>query len=146
MRAARHFTELLVWQIADELRRSTFALTNRPEVARHYKFVAQMDDAINSVCRNIAEGFEADTHGQFAWYLRVSARSLNELKDAYRGAETKKLVPASELAEGRMLIRRLSPPLNRLIDYLERTPNQRNRPRKSDRVGKPDDGFYYRIE
>jgi four helix bundle protein len=146
VRAARHFTELLVWQIADELRGATFALTNRPEVARHYKFVAQVDDAINSVCRNIAEGFAADTHGQFAWFLRVSRRSLNELKDAYRGAEMKGLVAAADLAEGRRLMQRLYAPLNRFIDYLERTPTQRNRPRSSDGAKKADGGFYYRIE
>ena len=144
MRAARHFKELLVWQIADELRVETLKLTRHPEIARRFKFRDQVEDAADSICRNVAEGFAADTHGQFAAYLRVSRRSLDELKDALRSVEEKEAAPAPAIVVAQRLIRRLRPPLDRLIVYLERTPKQRNRPDHGSRS--EEEGFYYRID
>ena len=98
MRGARHFSELTVWKLADELRVETLKLTKRPEFARNLKAQAQAEDAVNSICRNTAEGFGCESHGQFAWFLRVARRSLNELQDACRGAEQKGYVTSSDLA------------------------------------------------
>jgi len=145
MRAATRFTDLLVWQLADELRIETIQLTKRPEYNRNFRLREQTDDAIDSVCRNIAEGFAADTHGQFAWFLRVSKRSLDELKDAYHSAEQKRLLTAADLIACRRLIHRVSPALNRFIAYLERTPKQRNRP-PFDSDSNARSSFYFRID
>lgn len=125
MRGARHFTELTVWRLADELRVETLKLTGRPEFARNLKAQTQAEDAANSICRNIAEGFGCETHGQFAWFLRISRRSLNELRDAFRGAEQKGYVTSHDRAPVRALTRRLFPALNRLIAYLDSTPDYR---------------------
>ena len=129
VRGARHFSQLIIWQLADELRCEILKLTARPEFERHRRLREQTNDAIDSVCRNIAEGFGADTHAQFAWFLRISRRSLNEVQDALLSAQEKENVTAAELSSVRALIKRLFPGLNRLISYLERTPSQRNRPR-----------------
>jgi four helix bundle protein len=130
MRGARHFSELTVWKLADELRVETLQLTSRPAFARNLKAQTQAEDAVNSICRNIAEGFGCESHGQFAWFLRIARRSLNELQDAFRGAEQKEYVTSNDCAPVRALIRRLYPALNRFIDYLDSTrdyrPNRRN--------------------
>ncbi len=81
------------------------------------------------MCRNIAEGFGADTHAQFAWFLRVSRRSLNEVSDALRSALLKQYTTPVELSPAFNLMRRLNPALNNFIAYLERTPNVRQRPK-----------------
>ena len=144
MRPARHFTDLLIWQLSDQLRIETIKLTKRPQFGRNFRLREQTDDAIDSVCRNIAEGFAGDTHGQFASYLRISRRSLCELKDAFISAEEKQLASPADLVAGRQLIARIFPQLDRLIAYLERNPKQRNRPpfkRSAD-----DGGFYFRID
>lgn len=134
MRGARHYSELTVWKLADELRVETFKLTGQPAFARDLKARTQADDAANSVCRNIAEGFGSETHGQFAWYLRVSRRSLNELQDAFRGAEQKGYVTSNDRVPISALMRRLYPALSRLIAYLDSTPDYRpNRPSSSPR-------------
>ena len=86
MAGARHFTELIVWQLADELRRATLALTDRPAFRRDLKLHSQTEDAVNSACRNMAEGFGCETHREFARFLRIARRSLNELQDAYEAA------------------------------------------------------------
>ena len=120
MRGARHYSELTVWKLADELRVETLKLTSRPAFARNLKAQTQAEDAVNSICRNIAEGFGCETHGQFAWYLRVSRRSLNELQDALRGADQKGYVTSDDRTSTRSLTRRLYPALNRFIAYLAR--------------------------
>jgi four helix bundle protein len=125
MRGARHYSELTVWRLADELRTETLKLTKRPAFARNLKTQSQAEDAVNSICRNTAEGFGCETHGQFAWFLRIARRSLNELQDACRGAEQKGYVTSSDLGPIRMLTRRLYPALNRFIAYLDSTPDYR---------------------
>ena len=131
MRGARHYSELTVWKLADELRVETLKLTSRPAFARNAKSQMQAEDAVNSVCRNIAEGFGCETHGQFAWFLRISRRSLNELQDAFRGAEQKGYVTNNDRAPTRSLTRRLYPALNRFIAYLDSTPDYRTNRRNA---------------
>ena len=131
MPGARAFTQLVSWQLADALRQDVLKLTERPPLASRWKTRDQVEDAIDSVCRNIAEGFGAETHAGFAAYLRISRRSLNELRDAFRSALQKRFATAQELAPAFGLMHRLFPALNNFIAYLERTPNHRHRPRQS---------------
>ena len=130
MAGARSFTQLVSWQLADALRQEVLKLTERPPFANRWKARDQVEDAIDSVCRNIAEGFGAETHAGFAAYLRISRRSLNEVRDAFRSALEKRFATTQELAPGFGLMHRLFPALNNFIAYLERTPNYRHRPRQ----------------
>jgi four helix bundle protein len=131
MRGARHVSELTVWKLADELRVETLKLTGRPVFARNVKAQTQADDAVNSICRNIAEGFGCETHGQFAWFLRIARRSMNERQDAFRGAEQSGYVTGRDCIPVRALIRRLYPAMNRFIAYLDRTPDYRPNHRRT---------------
>jgi four helix bundle protein len=127
MPGATHFTELIVWQLADGLRRATFELTAREAFRRDLKLHAQTEDSINSACRNIAEGFGCETHREFARFLRIARRSLNELQDAFCAAREKGYVSDADLHVPRRWLRRIFPALGRFIGYLDRTPTQRNR-------------------
>jgi four helix bundle protein len=139
MPPARHYSDLTVWKLADQLRVKVFALTSTPKFARDLKAQGQADDAINSVCRNIAEGFACESHAEFARFLEFSRRSLNEVQDAMRGAQLKGYVSATDLDDIRKLSVRLYPALSRFITYLRRTPQppkrrtrNRTNPRKPD--------------
>ena len=79
MAGVRHYTQLVSWQLADALRHVTFTFTRRPPFLADFRHRAQTEDAIDSVCRNIAEGFGCISHTEFARYLEISRRSLNEL-------------------------------------------------------------------
>lgn len=125
MAGARHFSQLVCWQLADGLRSELFKVTCRPSFSRDLKYKAQTEDAIDSVCRNIAEGFGCGSHAEFARYLEISRRSLNELMDCLRSAELKGRVSRTETAEMQRIARRLYPALSRFIGYLRRTPNRR---------------------
>ena len=123
MAGARHFSQLIAWQLADALRVAILELTHKEPFARDWKFRRQVEDASDSVCRNIAEGFGSDRHKHFAWYLRVSRSSLNELRDALRSVLLKGYATPADLAAVHSLIRRLQPCLNKLIRYLDSTPD-----------------------
>ena len=100
MPPARHFTQLIVWQLADRLRTLVFGLTKRNPFATDFKLRAQTDDAIDSVCRNTAEGFGCGDI-EFARFLRIARRSLNEVQDQFRSALLKGYVVESDLVEAR---------------------------------------------
>ena len=74
MAAARHFTELIIWQLGDELRMQVFDLTKKRPFAADFKLRSQLDDAADSVCRNIAEGFGCKTDKEFARFIRIGRR------------------------------------------------------------------------
>jgi four helix bundle protein len=131
MRGARHFSELTIWRLADELRVETFKLTSRPRFARDLKAQSQAEEAANSICRNIAEGFGCETHREFARFLEISRRLINELQDIFRGAQLKGHVTVADCAAVRMLYRRLYPALNGMLAHLRRTPDYGKRSSKS---------------
>ncbi len=80
MAGAKHYSELIAWQLADQLRVQTLTLTARPRFVKDLKLNSQTEDAVNSVCRNIAEGFGCESHIEFARFLKISRRSLNEVQ------------------------------------------------------------------
>ena len=122
MRAAKRFEDLLVWQLGDQIRILTFKLTERDCFVRDLKLHSQTEDAVNSVCRNIAEGF-ACKHKEFARYLEISRRSVNEVRDSFRTAQLKRYVNAHEYEPIWRLTQRLYPALGRLIRHLQTTPD-----------------------
>ena len=79
-------------------------------------------DAVNSVCRNIAEGFGCK-HKEFARFLKISRRSLNELGDPFRAAQLKRYVTAHDYEPIWRLTHRLYPAFAKLIRYLQTTPD-----------------------
>src|SRR3970282_664521 len=101
MAGARHFERLIIWQLADALRVEVLRLTARRGFPRDFKLRSQGEDAANSVCRNISEGFGCETHREFARFLRISRRSLNEVQDAFKGALEKGHVTPADLAPAR---------------------------------------------
>ena len=137
MPPARHFTDLIVWQLADRLRIETFRFTGRRDFQRDLKLCAQTEDAINSVCRNIAEGFGCATHPEFARFLEIARRSFNEHQDCLRGALLKGYVTRDELGPARMLVKRLAPALSRFIADLRQRPDSPRRRRRIAATPKP---------
>ena len=119
MAVARHFTELIVWQLADQLRIEVFQLTKRGRFHADWKLRSQLDDAADSACRNIAEGF-AGTDPEFAKFLRIARRSLNEVQDSFRSARLKEYVSDADLRPARLLLRRIFPALSSLLTHLDR--------------------------
>ena len=117
---ARHFTELIVWQLGDQHRVEVFRLTGDPAFRADLKLRSQLDDASDSVCRNVAEGFGCKSDREFARFLRIARRSLNEVQDCFISALHKGYVTSEDLIAARRLQRRLYPALAALIRSLDR--------------------------
>jgi four helix bundle protein len=120
---AKHYSELIAWQLADELRVEGFKQTSRAVYERDLKARGQTADALNSVCRNIAAGFGCHTHREFARFLEISRRSLNEVMDALRGARLKGYLTSDDLVSIHRLSRRLYPAISNLRTYLMQKPD-----------------------
>jgi four helix bundle protein len=129
--AVRHFSQLVVWQLAEAVRVRVFAFTERPRFAADLRAKAQAEDASNSVCRNIAEGFGCVSHDEFARYLEIARRSLNELHDALHSAQLKKYVTLADLVPIGELSNRLYPAFSGLIGYLRNNPTPERRLNRS---------------
>ena len=136
MAPVTHYSQLIVWKLAEEIRIKVFELTAKPLFAEDFKAKRQCEDAANSVCRNIAEGFGCETHSEFARFLEISRRSLNEVHDVLHGAQLKEYVTASELAPIRSLSNRIYPAFSRLLAYLRSTPTPRRAGRRTSRTDK----------
>ena len=119
MAGARHFSELIIWQLADELRQHVFELTKRRPFATDFKLRSQLDDAADSVCRNFAEGFGCKSDKEFAKFVRIGRRSLNEVQDCFRSALLKGYIAETDLAPSRRLMRRLYPAISSFLRTLD---------------------------
>ena len=75
MRGVKRYEDLIVWQLGDRIRVLAFTLTERECFVRDLKLHSQTEDAVNSVCRNIAEGFGCK-HKEFARFLEISRGSV----------------------------------------------------------------------
>jgi len=122
-----HYSQLIVWKLAEEIRVKVFELTAKPLFAEDYKAKRQVEDAANSVCRNIAEGFGCETHIEFARFLEIARRSLNEVQDSLHGAQLKEYVTVTEIAPIKSLSRRIYPAFSRLMAYLRSTPTPKRK-------------------
>jgi len=122
-----HYSQLIVWKLAEEIRVQVFELTAKPLFAEDYKAKRQVEDAANSVCRNIAEGFGCETHIEFARFLEIARRSLNEVQDSLHGAQLKEYVTVAEIAPIRSLSGRIYPAFSRLMAYLRSTPTPKRK-------------------
>jgi four helix bundle protein len=78
---ARHFTELVCWQLSTELKLAIYSALARQAVRRDIRYCDQCRDAAAGVPRNIAEGFGRRTHRDFARFLDIARSSLDECEN-----------------------------------------------------------------
>ncbi len=118
MHGVSKYTDLVVWQLANELRVHVIAFTARAPFSHDRKRREQIEDAIDSVCRNIAEGFGCGSDPGFAHYLEIARGSLFETTDAIRSARLRGHVSTEEANKCFALANRMKPALDRFIAYL----------------------------
>ncbi len=122
---ARRFRDVIAWQLARELRRELRTIWQLPSVASDFKLTNQLRDAARSVTANIAEGFRC-SHAEFARYLQISYRSLEEIEDRLIEVVDDKLVSSDETEKAFNLKKRTSIGVSRLRSYLLATPDPPN--------------------
>ncbi len=129
---ARHFTELVCWQLSNELKVRVYAVIVRPKVARDFKFCDQVRESARSAPRNIAEGFGKFEPREFRRYLNIAAGSLTETQNHFRDALDQQYVEQQEFTELWQLSKRARGATLALMTYLEqcrgKTPTPKHRP------------------
>ncbi len=117
---AKYFSELVAWQLANQLKAAVFTATASGPAARDVKFRDQIRDASNSVARNIAEGFGRYEHKEFCRFLRIARGSLDETQNHLEDGRDKRYFTDSAFADMWQLSRRTAIATTRLIVYLRR--------------------------
>jgi four helix bundle protein len=90
-------TDLICWQLADELRQLIIKHTETGRAAADWRFTSNLRDAIASACRNQSEGFYKYKHKQQRPYFNTARASLGETKDGIEDGRERGYFP-TELA------------------------------------------------
>ena len=115
---ARDYKQLIVWQLANELRRDTLRLLRRPVFGQDWEFRREGRKTVSQICRPIPEGFRRRSHGEFAQFLQYSLASVGEFRDFLDDVQERRCATARDLAPLRQLCYRLERALISFIRYL----------------------------
>ncbi len=76
----RNFSELVAWQVAFELAKLTYQLTEHFPKVEEFGLKSQMRRASVSIPSNLAEGAGRSTTKDFSGFVTIARGSLNELQ------------------------------------------------------------------
>ena len=134
MAGVREHTELTVWKLCNELRERVRPIVDRAAFGRYPKLREQLDEAAESPCPNIGEGFTRYFPRDNARFVRVAAGSLTEVIEHLGRAHARRLITAEESESLIALARRARKVATRYMVYLENAeaPNiDRTKPRST---------------
>lgn len=115
---ARNYQDLTVWQIADELRREVYRLTDHGPAAADFRFRNQLRQAAAGVATNLAEGFRRFGAREFLQFVRYAYASAGETAEWLEDGVLRGHWRREEVEPATRILGRLDPQLLRLITYL----------------------------
>lgn len=125
----KDYRSLVVWQLADRMRRDVYTLVQRSPASRDLAFADQLRRAAGSVSANIVEGFRRFGAAEFARYLEIAFSSSGEVENWLEDGLVRGHWRAEDIHAIRMTLRRLDPALLALMGYL-RSPEAKHRSRR----------------
>lgn len=96
---AHEFTELVAWQLADEIRQKVIAFTSTPPCCNDRRFCTDATAAAGSAASNTSEGFGRFRPAEFRNFLRYAHGSLKETRDHLISALESKYVTEERFYE-----------------------------------------------
>jgi four helix bundle protein len=130
MPGVKRYEDLEVWQIADELKREVYALTETGPASKDFKFRDQIRDSAASSTKNIAEGFGRFSPRDNARFVEISVASTMETKDSLKdGVDRGHFTPERAL-RAQQLAERSIQCSTKFIVYLKSC-HRKHRPRTS---------------
>jgi 23S rRNA-intervening sequence protein len=85
---ANSHTDLVCWQLADQLRQMIITHTaDDTGAAQDERFTSNLRDGISSACRNQSEGFYKFKHREMRPYFNTARGSLGAVNDGIRDGE-----------------------------------------------------------
>ena len=122
MLPAKFYSELIVWQLATELKQEVYRLVRISPANRDFDFRKQIFKAAAGTPQHIIEGFGRIYPGDFARFLTFALGSMNETEGWLSDGVDRGHWSEQELRAGRVLLRRLTPALRNLHRYLSTLP------------------------
>jgi four helix bundle protein len=116
---AKRVEDLVVWQLANQLRVQVHAMTAHSPAHDDGRFCSQLRDSASGVTRNIAEGFGRYRHREFAQYLSIARGSTFEVADHLRDGVARHYWSAESVNDLHGLCNRTIAALTRFIRYLK---------------------------
>jgi len=80
MTGVTRFEDIEGWQLAKELTREIYRLATTTALSHDFGLRDQLQRAAVSAMANIAEGFDCDSHAEFARFLGIARRSAAEVQ------------------------------------------------------------------
>jgi four helix bundle protein len=80
MALIKRFEDILAWQEARKLVQDIYKITREGTFAKDFGLRDQIQRAAVSVMTNIAEGFDCESHIEFARFLGIARRSAIEVQ------------------------------------------------------------------
>ena len=80
MAIAKKFEDLTIFQLARNLCKGVYAITEKGEFHKDIRFVQQIHASVGSVMDNIAEGYERDGNKEFINFLYIAKGSCGEVR------------------------------------------------------------------
>ena len=114
----KRFEDIAAWQLARELARKVYRLTNKPRFAKDYGLKRQIHDAAGSSMHNIAEGFDSETNAEFIRFLRYAKRSCTEVQSELYLTLDEEYISANEFKDVYEQARRTRAATYGFIKYL----------------------------
>ena len=126
-RGIRSFEDLNVWRAAKALTIEVYLVTENQPFKRDRALRDQVRRAAISIMANIAEGFERNSHKEFANFLNFALGSTAEVKNHLILAAELQYLEKSRLNEMRERLNDISRQLTGFMKYLRATPHHRIR-------------------
>ena len=96
--AVRHFTELIAWQLADQLETEVIELVRSSSADRDFGYRDQLLEALSSVPSNLAEGFTRKAPREECRFFDIALGSLSETQTQLRGGVKRKHFTPAQIA------------------------------------------------
>jgi four helix bundle protein len=120
---ARHFRELICWQLTRSLKSEVTKILKKPVFKCNLRSRENLSDAASSARRNIAEGFGRRGHKEFARFLNISLSSLKEVEDGLIECLDNEWVTEEEIAEALRYCKRATVATTRLRNSIKDKPD-----------------------
>ena len=124
---AKRYEELEAWQLADELKREVYALTETGPAAKDFKYRDQIRDSAASNSKNISEGFGRFRPAPFAQFMEFAVSSAMETKDSLKDGVDRGYFTPARVVTALTLAERSIKCSTGLIVYLKSCARTKNR-------------------
>ena len=115
------FEDLEVWQLARELAREIYRLTQKEHFSKDYSLKDQINKSAGSTMDNIAEGFERGGNKEFSQFLFIAKGSCGEARSQLYRALDRQHIDEIDFESVKNRAVTVSKQLSGFISYLKKS-------------------------